>query len=164
LRDSEIRRWPGRFGSGSTAWRPDSRQELGDAISLPQRVEYVAKWAVSKRAGDCDEFAIYNAATLNKSIREGKFTGDPYLREAFLMSVMWVDAGGKYGGHNVTLLERPFGPETTYHSYMDYGLPSKARLDLREVVIDVLNRYCPGGTLLGYTVYTENLKPIRSGR
>lgn len=134
-------------------WTADGPKELWDAISSPEKVEYVARYSEDKRAGDCDEFAIYIVATLNRSLAEGKFVGDPTLQGARFMTVTWMDKDGKYGGHNVALLIRDQG----MYSYMDYGMPSTPRHGVKEVVQDVMDRYAPGGTVLVYGVSTENL-------
>ncbi len=144
-------------------WTADTWQQLFDAISRPEKVEYIAKWGIEKRVGDCDEFAIYNVATLNKSLREGKFIGDFELEGALLMSVMWMDKDGNYGGHNVALLLKDLEYSQGY-AYMDYGMPSATKNTVREVVQLVLDRYAPGGTLLTYAVQTEDLKIVRVAR
>jgi hypothetical protein len=144
-------------------WKADSWQQLWDAISRPQRVEYVLNWQVDKRVGDCDEFAIYEVATLNKSLKEGVFIGDFDLEWAALLTVTWVDKAGKYGGHNVCLLIKDLEYSSGY-AYMDYGMPSRTRNTIREVVIDVLNRYAPEGDLLMWGVSSEDLRPMLVGR
>jgi hypothetical protein len=137
-------------------WTADGAKQLWDATSSPQWVEYVAKWRADKHVGDCDEFAVYNAAALNKSLREKKFTGDPDLVGAHMMTVMWVDADGVWGGHNVALLVKDHELNMAY-SYMDYDMPSEPRLTVREVVQDILDHYVPGASLIGYAIHSENL-------
>jgi hypothetical protein len=144
-------------------WKADSWEQLWDAVSLPQRVEYVLNWQADKRVGDCDEFAIYQVAALNKSLKTGKFIGDFDLEWAAMLTVTWVDKDGKYGGHNVCLLVKDLEYSSGY-AYMDYGMPSKTRNTIREVVIDVLNRYAPAGDLLIWGVSDENLHPLLVGR
>jgi hypothetical protein len=141
-------------------WTADTWRQLGDAISRPERVEYVARWSINKRVGDCDEFAIYNVATLNKSLRERVFVGDLDLEAAYLLTVTWMKKDGGYGGHNVALLVK----SDQGYQYMDYGIPSKTRNSVREIAMDVVNRYASGGTLLLYGIQTENLRCFQVGR
>jgi hypothetical protein len=137
-------------------WTADGPKQLGDVISSPEWVEYCIRTG-TKNVGDCDEFAIYNVAALNRSLDTKAFTGDDQLVEAFLMSVMWVDADGKYGGHNVALLVRDFEYHDMY-SYIDYDNPGKDRMTVREVAQDIVDRYVPGGTLMMLAVADQDLR------
>lgn len=113
-------------------WVADSWEQLFDAISYPEKVEYVGYYG-DKKVGDCDEFAVYLAAAINKS---------PALPvgRAQLLTVIWVDAKNKPGGHNVCLLRS----KDDHWGYMDYG-PPRYYTSLREVVDAVVARYGKDG-------------------
>jgi hypothetical protein len=138
-------------------WKADGPKELWDAIASPEYVEYVLRIRPDKHVGDCDEFAIYNVATLNGSVAAGVFD-DKTFQHASLLSIGWLDKEGKFNGHNVALLTFEVAGVSVY-SYVDYGMPSERRHTVRQVVQDVLDHYVPGATLIGYAVNSEVLHP-----
>jgi hypothetical protein len=140
-------------------WVADGPKQLWDAFSSPQWVEYVVKWSADKRVGDCDEFAIYNANTLNRSVTDKAFTDDPNFSHAGILTVSWIDKDGHISGHNVALLISEHEFDQMYQ-YMDYDLPSTKQYSVRQVVQDILDRYAPGGELIAYSVMSPDLKHV----
>lgn len=149
-------------------WTADTWQQLFDAVSLPQKVEYIGNWQIGdKRVGDCDEFAIYITAAINKSIVDGVLLDMSYdIRQALFFTVMWMDADGVMGGHNVSLLALD-DPFIRQYLYMDYGMPRK-QFDgeywipfnsIDEVAEAVRLRYAgTGNTSLGWAIHSGDMK------
>ena len=144
-------------------WRADGPRELWDACSPPEYVEWVIQHG-GPYLGDCDEFAIYAVATLNKSIRQ-RTISDVGLYLASFLTVVWIGADGAFEGHNVCLLTSKAPAGDLSYSYMDYGPPSTRRPHIVDVVRDVLALYAPGGTCTGYAIQDEDLLPwdVRDG-
>ncbi len=102
-------------------WRSDSWIDLGDAVCSPEMVWWRYLNAADHKVGDCDEFAIFSANVIAKSIADQTWEGKQY--DPHMMSVTWVTAEGHPSGHNVCLLK--IGDEFRGYSYgyMDYGSP-----------------------------------------
>lgn len=128
-------------------WRADSWRQLWDAFSAPEHVQWIAETTPDKFIGDCDEFAIYQAAV----IAEQGLGRNEGVLNTYVMTVMWYqpatfDAKGKYGGHNVCLLELQGGK----WAYMDYGFPSAQADSLGAVAGLVLKMYAPNARLIAW--------------
>lgn len=142
-------------------WTSDSWEQLFDAVSGPGKVEAIISGAEPQpdHGTDCDEFASYLSNVIDNSLVDGTTPlqdSERDLWEATIMSVMWVDASGKYGGHNVCLLEYR-GNLTTYFKYMDYGMPSIPCMTINDVARLVVDRYAPGGTKLAHAVHNKKM-------
>lgn len=142
-------------------WTSDSWEQLGDAVSCPEKVEVIVSGIEPQpeHGTDCDEFAIYLTNTIDNSLVDPEVplqASEPDLWEATMMSVMWVDKDGKYGGHNVCLLEYRHD-EWSKWRYMDYGMPSRVMYSTGGIASIVIDRYAPGGTLLAYAIHSKNM-------
>lgn len=135
-------------------WKADGFKELGDVLMSPhwfQKVLYFGDGKDGSSVGDCGVFACYAAEVLKQFPDT-----TPYI-----LTVMWMDKDGKYGGHNVALVKYRGafdGPHLFW--YVDYGLPSPDRDTATEVVWDVMNAMAPGGTLLAVAAATPALKMV----
>lgn len=144
----------------SLTWTADGFKQLGDAISTPQKVQWIANNTTDKKIGDCDEFAIYNATVINDALDNQTFVDRIVPVDAYCMSVCWLDQSGKFMGHNVCLLEFPNG----MYRYMDYHNPSTSKGTIEEIAALVRASFSGIGTKsLGWMVYTDKLKFIRFG-
>ena len=130
----------------SLTWVSDGWRQLWDAISYPGKVEYVGSGG-DRRVGDCDEFAIYAAVAVSRSVEEGVFTPEA---KTWLLTVTWLK-GFKPGGHNVCLLEIPTEPPHRRYAYMDYGMPVYFGA-VPAVVRGVLARYTDRAVCIGWTL------------
>lgn len=152
-------------------WTSDSWKQLFDAVSSPQKVEAIVDGTEPQPAHgtDCDEFAIYLANTIDASLIDPTVplqASEPDLHEATMMTVTWVDKNGKYGGHNVCLLEYRKDSGEVEYRYMDYGLPNPPKLNPGEVAEMIVDRYASGGgTLLAYAIHSKNMwtRMVKSG-
>lgn len=119
-------------------WIADGSKELGDAISSPGFIQYVINEVGGRPIGDCDEFAMYNAAALMESVKMQMWTGEP-IKNCSILTVRWMqkDTPQVQAGHNVCLIELVDG---TYR-YMDYWSPSPAFKTKREVALRVIDDY-----------------------
>lgn len=144
-------------------WVADGPKELFDAVSSPQKVEWIGRLG-DRKVGDCDEFAIYitNALSLNKEIGTLQpFAGIFPIKEVYFMTVPWAKGrDGKAGGHNVCLIEWALSVGTGF-SYMDYGFPSLARSTIREVVRDVRVQYAGQDDQVGYSLHDRDLNVVK---
>ena len=139
---------------GAMKWRPDTWRELWDAINSPEAIQWKADNQPSRFIGDCDEFAVYEANTVNNELADDSFWGGGELLGASLLTVMWYKTGGAeweynnkgFGGHNVCLLaykDRTF-------SWMDYGNPHGRKTSIQEVVDEVRKMYAMEYVPLGW--------------
>ena len=132
-------------------WRPDTWRQLWDAVSHPEHVQYLADTDPQRFIGDCDDFAAYEMEVIETQLKNHNSWG---IVGANMMSVGWYQPGQGIDGHNVCLLR--YGDGT--YAYMDYEWPSQKRGTIREVMTDVLNRRCPGATLVFWSVMDRNLR------
>jgi hypothetical protein len=127
-----------------------------------------ADWTTSQ----CDEFAIYLTAAIEKALALGQMQEMNIANPRFF-TVMWMEKTGRPEGHNVCLLERPQPNGTTKYSYMDYGMPSEPPLDTPgQLAVLIASRYAgwsstghgtvESGVLCWSTAHT-NLKPDQTG-
>lgn len=100
-------------------WTGDTWRQGWDAISLPGRIQALIDKARPEPGIDCDEFGVYIAFVLKRSIEAGHFRT---VYRPMLCTVMWVDSKGKAGGHNVCLFEEEVNGKIMY-AYMDYRMP-----------------------------------------
>lgn len=140
-------------------WTADSWEEGFDAFSYPGKVEIVGNAPGVRRVGDCDEFAIYLAAAITKSITEGVLEPWRALKPhgAEILTVTWMDKNGKYGGHNACLIWWTDSRGNSKCSYMDYSEPSTAMGHPAQVKNQVMARYAPEGTCLGWSIMGHDL-------
>lgn len=132
-------------------WTADTWRQLWDATSSIEAIQWRASYAPYKLIGDCDEFGRYSACVIRNEIRDNLKWGGGDLETTFLLSVMWRKTGESvgvrgYGGHNVCLIRYRNGT----WAYMDYGMPSRPRYEIRDVVRDVRDRYAQDCEPLGY--------------
>jgi hypothetical protein len=116
-------------------WVKDGLTSLWDAVCTPQKVQAVgqgsgplAKGDKVHEVGDCDEFAIYTTAAIEKALALGQMKEKNIANPRFF-SVVWMERNGMPDGHNVCLLERPQPNGPPKYSYMDYYMPSEPPLD-----------------------------------
>lgn len=109
-------------------WVRDNIDSGWDAVCSPEKVQAVGQ-SGDHRVGDCDEFAIYLTAAIEKALAAGQMKEMNVANPRFF-TVTWMEKTGAPDGHNVCLLERPQpnGSPPKY-SYMDYGMPSEPPLD-----------------------------------
>ena len=124
-------------------WFRDGLWELGDAIGGP-KATYAKYIASSKTAKDCDEFSLYAADRLRDMVTRGVLTDKKIKRdEIYLLTVPWVDKGGKAGGHNVCAFK--YGNKWAHVSNWWHGKVQWDKGSLNDVIREVLN----GRTSLG---------------
>lgn len=135
---------------GLQKWRADSWEQLFDAVSYPGKVQAVGQDTEGAHyIGDCDEFAIYLTAALQKSLAQGVMPGTN-IRAARFFTTTWVELDGwTPTGHNVCLLEYGPNPEgVPSYAYMDYGMPSAPFTSINDVATAIRERYAaPGGSV-----------------
>lgn len=144
-------------------WRADGWRQLGDAISHPEHVQWLADNDPAREVGDCDDFAIYEVTALQQ----------PELRRSYgiaaaeMLTVSWYKYGGKategnpmgHYGHNVCLIRYTDGKWT----FMDYGWPYWRRDTVEEVVADVRWLYAPESYLVGWARSRADLRCTEVG-
>ena len=137
-------------------WVGDDWTSLWDAWCTPNKIQAVGQTDGSHEIGDCDEFAIYISAAVEKSLALG--TLESGIDRARVLTVMWTD-GYKVGGHNVALFSyKQVTDGATWYAYMDYSMPSVKRLTIQQVVQDVRDLYANGSLGLGWAVSTFDMK------
>jgi len=152
-------------------WVRDGLDSLFDAVCSPQKVQAVGQ-SGDHKIGDCDEFAIYLTAAIEKSLALGHMKEDNIQNPRFF-TVTWMEKSGKAEGHNVCLLERPQPNGPPKFSYMDYGMPSEPPLDTpAQVAVLVASKYAgwsgvghgkvESGVLVWCACKT-NLSPVNMG-
>ena len=119
----------------------DGLSRFFDSASNPRRVEDLIQNPRLAGDVDCDDYAGYIVAALNKSKAEGVLKED--LRHAYYMLIRWSDDSDWLGtsGHAVALLQRTMPDGSIKWSYMDYGVPSQARADVSQVYNDITAAY-----------------------
>lgn len=133
-------------------WTADSWREMFDAISKPEKVEEIGRGEGDHKVGDCDEFAIYIANAMKKSIEAGYMQEFSFPR---LLTVTWMLPNGGVSGHNVCLMNHSSGMVV----YMDYGHPIHAR-DVETLVKSITWRYGRDATWAVYAISDPvSLKP-----
>jgi len=139
---------------GTLKWKKDEWWMLGDAISYPGKVQWIAENTEDKAVGDCDEFGCYIAYAMNQM--KGKHLN--IINGPYLLSVMWKK--DKYiGGHNVCVWEDSNGWHhmSNWNGGRVYNITGNIGRDLDplyEVAKDVNGKR----TLLGYMACDVNLK------
>lgn len=144
-------------------WTADGGLQLWDATSYPEKVQWIADHG-DKKIGDCDEFAIYTIAALNKSLAAGLWNDPRYkIKSVHLLTVMWIAGTNKSGGHNVCLVEL----DTEFPNkwcYMDYDYPRTPRPSIADVAAQVREDYVGKGNIsLGWAVSKEDLSLVEFG-
>lgn len=129
-------------------WTGDGLSRGFESVSVPGRVEDIIQKDGKRPDVDCDDFAVYEVAALNRSVERGVFTGD--LVQASMLSVIWQWKTDGITGHAVALLERNIEGRRMF-SYMDYGGPSEPRDSLDKVVQDVVRDYNGARPVVAYT-------------
>jgi len=152
-------------------WVKDGLDSLYDAVCSPQKVQAVGQTGDHK-IGDCDEFAIYQTAVIEKSLAMGLMKTDNVQNPRFF-TVTWMEKSGKNSGHNVCLLERPQPNGPVKFSYMDYGMPSEPPLDTpAQVAVLIASRYSGWDSVgsgkvesgvLCWCACKTNMSPVASG-
>lgn len=136
-------------------WRPDTWRELGDAISSPENVQWLAENDPGKFVGDCDDFASFESAVVSE---QGPFYVRGLLvKQARIFNVYWHEPNGDrttgnhrgFGGHNMCLLDLEDGT----FCYMDYGTPSQSYKTLDEMASTVPGRWADSATIVGHAVW-----------
>lgn len=131
-------------------WRADSLKQLFDAMGTAEAVQYKMSVINQPFIGDCDEFAVYAATAINKSILADPDFGVYYfnkrIKKAYVMTVMWLRYSGQtwrsnylgFGGHNVCVIELEDGDL----AWMDYGMPSMLASKMNPILsIDYHDNY-----------------------
>ncbi len=142
-------------------WTNDSWLQMFDAVSYPGKVEQILSGDIAqpKHGTDCDEFAVYLTAAIERSLTEPLCRlqeNSPGLEKAEVMSVMWVGKDGLYSGHNVCLLTYSTPNGNTY-AYMDYFLPSAPQFSVEAVADQVMRMYASDADCIGWAVHNENV-------
>jgi hypothetical protein len=127
-------------------WTGDTWRQGWDAISYPGRVQALIDAAHAELGVDCDEFGVYEAYTLRRSLEDGVLKDA--IRNPLLLTLGWLLPNGKPEGHNVCYMEMPDGRV----AFMDYRMPVSAGTK-QELVRKIINIYggrdavCVGWTL-----------------
>lgn len=150
-------------------WAKDGWHQLWDAFSYPGKVQHIINTVpeADRFIGDCDEFAIYLANVITQNFKDyygagwgldqGRFPmgyNGLLAEDAKVLTVMYVREDGSYGGHNVCLIYWRDGK----YSYMDYDLPNTPESDIVSVVRQVMDKYAPKGTCIGWATHSPELK------
>ncbi len=128
-------------------WRPDKWWMLWDAISHPCAT--FDRYQLGKtKPGDCDDISLVAACAI-EDMRDRNVLSN--VRDVGLLSIPWIDAKGKIGGHNVCAFSfrvevfnsSPEIGETEavqwgHISNWYAGLPSTGLKSLKDVVRNVL--------------------------
>lgn len=135
---------------GSFKWRADTWRELGDAISSPEHVQWIAENDPKRFIGDCDEFAVYQANVIENSLSKFNHNFVKQFNRAFVMTIMWYqhDTDVGYAGHNVCLLSTA----NRKYCYMDYGFPSVEVETPAEIAEMVMKRYASNYELIAWAI------------
>lgn len=151
-------------------WVKDGLDSLYDAVCTPQKVQAVGQG--DHKIGDCDEFAIYTTAAIEKALALGQMKEKNIANPRFF-TVTWMEKNGAPDGHNVCLLERPQPGGGVKYSYMDYYMPSEPPLDTpAQVAVLIAQTYAGwaadnyGGVesgVLCWCACKTNLAPVMSG-
>ena len=145
-------------------WVPDGWKRLWSAYSNVGTIQAIINTTQpgQRDIGDCSEFAVYNVNAINASTLEP--WNKLYTLSARILTILWIDASGTYGGHDVCLIEW-FDPTITHHgsagdcfSYMDYDQPNAPQYDINGVLDQIIGKYAPGGTILAWSIRDQNLK------
>lgn len=146
-------------------WRPDSWIDFGDSICTPEMVWWRYLNAADHKIGDCDEYAVWLAATINKSIRAGVW--EDRSRDPLILTNTWMEPGGHITGHNVCLLRRIVEVGSTgvwNYGYMDYDAPIWCGSP-EQVVEAIRKRYAERGSVgIGWALHTWDLKFVGAYR
>lgn len=137
-------------------WRKDTWFMLWDVVSHPGAT--YKRHLDGKRGGDCDDISMI-ALVMVEGIAARK--PDLFGRVGFL-SVPWLEAGGKVGGHNVCAFETMINGELMWKhmsNWYDGKLSPKSFGSLEDVVRDVLD----GNESLGWAFANSDLKLLRYG-
>lgn len=141
-------------------WASDGVLELFDACSYPGKAWQVfLGFETPKHGFDCDDFASFSIAVINKSIEQGEKLN---CTEANLLTVYWLN-GLMPNGHNVALitsLDTSGDKVKQVYSYMDYNVPSEKVETIQEVADMVRASYGPGSTPVGHAVSRPDLKNV----
>jgi len=133
-------------------WTKDGKRELWDAVGSPHWVAYciseVSKGRPQpKGALDCDEFAVWCAASIRPEYHPK------------VISVSWMSDKKRTGGHNLCLFERDGG----YFHTGNWGKHGPF-VDRSATILDVLERvHLTEDKLIGWALYRPNLKLIAYG-
>jgi hypothetical protein len=140
-------------------WVADGTKELGDAFSSAEYIQHVINDGGDRKIGDCDEFAIYNASAILKSIAAGSWK-DEAIKTCYLLTVRWRTREKPVSaeGHNVCLIALADG---TYR-YVDYFAPSPAYKTIHEVVLKVIDDYAgvDRADCIGWSVADLTMTPL----
>jgi hypothetical protein len=129
-------------------WIKDGWQQRGDAFDYPEAVEYIGRYG-DKKIGDCDEFAVYIATALQKSVNAKQLSGVDQIR---IMTITWISPEGRGGGHNVCFMRFPdVSLPGLRYGYMDYGQP-RSFASITDTVKGVVEHYSAGATCTGWGI------------
>lgn len=137
-------------------WRADSWETLFDAVSYPGKAQLVFEGKLGPTKNfDCDEFAIWLTATLERC----KNAGTLNVSGVGMMSCIWAEDGFKIKGHNVCLFRMPTG-----FYVMDYRMPLGPYETPAEAARDVVLGSSTGefGVPLVMCVHDHLLRPLGS--
>lgn len=139
------------------AWRADGWKTLYDAVSYPGKAQLVFEGKLTPTADfDCDEFAIWLAASLELCKAADSIKG---LQEIVMMSINWANEGFAIEGHNVCV----FKMANDGFYVMDYGMPVGPFNSPTEAACDVVRRYSKGkGKPLVSSCHNSHLVPVSS--
>lgn len=132
-------------------WRPDSLEDMGDAVCSPEMVWYRYLFNVDHKIGDCDEFAIFISNVIKKSIDTGTWMS--VIEDPNMLSTTWMNVDGKVEGHNVCILR-----VGQMYGFMDYGDPVWCGAKGRVPLMILKERGGDGASLIGWAVHTPDLR------
>lgn len=140
-------------------WAADSWRQFFDAIGTPGRVQLRFEGLEPITDGlDCDDFAIWIANVVQRSLASGKLSIRHQVTAPQLLTVTWLDAKGHATGHNVCLLR-----SAASWAYMDYGTPLGHSTTIADVAQKVMWRYAGAGAkLLVWATHDKDLKHLQT--
>lgn len=138
------------------AWRSDGFRGFFDAVSYPGKAELVFSGRLDpKEDFDCDDFAIFLAATLERCKNAGTIKG---IVGVSMLSVNWGE-GWRINGHSVCLVS--MAGEGFY--YMDYGAPVGPFTTATDAAFHVVKSYGRGFAVpLFMYAHDANMRPLKS--
>ena len=142
-------------------WKADPGKGLFDTISSPHRVEFVLRQRLAGmgkgEVGDCDEFALYAAVSVEDMIKRGRLDA----RNPEFMSVTWLDAKGNFHGHNVCVFEDSHGwnhMSNWFEGKVQSGAHPGHRFASPKEIALWFSQAEDQGELIGYARATTDLK------
>lgn len=151
-------------------WKRDGLDTAWDAVCTPEKVQAIGQGG-DHRIGDCDEFAVYIVAAIEKSFGAGLMAAED-IRHPRFFTVLWMTRDGVPDGHNAALLEHLQPNGSVKYSYMDYALPGRKHETPAQVAVQLAADYAgwmttghgtQESTVLFWAISDSDLRLIECG-